>query len=259
MAADVHKIPFIKPSTSSSVPAPRSGHRCVADDKNLYLFGGFSPYHNELIFRELWRFNLDSRQWTLLQTTGPAPTDVCSSCMLHDNGCIIIYGGSGVPFGASNSDKLHVFIIKENKWILVEHISSEHNVIDGEEEVANQIIWDENPEAVIFFNFNRPLTIPIAGYGQSMVLSPEKDLYIFSGTSGREFFNCVIKFQFSTRRWSCPPREGGPFVLPRYRHEAVTYGDRFYVIGGGLGMSLYYIIIAPNIIMLSVFDHFTLY
>ncbi|KXJ09182.1 Kelch domain-containing protein 10 [Exaiptasia diaphana] len=68
-----------------------------------------------------------------------------------------------------------------------------------------------------------------------MVLSSDKDLYIFAGTSGRAFFATLIRFQFSTKKWSFIPRTSLPFISPRYRHEAVTYGDRFYVFGGGMG------------------------
>lgn len=241
MEEEIKKIPVIKPSSSSVVPAPRSGHRCVADDKNLYVFGGYSPFHSKLIFCELWRFNLASLTWTLVQTTGPAPTEVCSSCMLLDNGYIITYGGSGVPFGVCNSDKLHVFIIDESRWVLVEPTGNDNDDDDGSEihdEVSEQILRDEFPGAVMFLNFDRPQNIPVAGYGQSMALSSDKELYVFSGTSGRNFFSCVTRFRFSTKTWSYIPRKDDPFIMPRYRHEAVTYGDCFFVIGGGLGNTL---------------------
>jgi hypothetical protein len=222
----IKKISTIKPRDSSVIPAPRSGHRCVADEKNLYVFGGYSPHSNVQLFHEIWRFNFVTRTWKMLQTTGPFPTEVCSSCALLYNGHIIIYGGSGVPFGKSNGNKLYILILSENKWIVVDGVAKNENDLEVDDEEDNDL-----------YNLilGRPPRLPIPGYGQCMVLSPDSDLYIFAGTSGTEFNSFLTRFSFSSKEWEYIPREDPHSILPRYRHEAVTYGDKFYVFGGGMG------------------------
>ena len=198
----------VKPSNTSSVPAPRSGHRCVADDGNLYVFGGYSPHCQGKLFRELWRFNFSRKTWEHLQTNGPCPSQVASCCVLLDRGSMIVFGGSGVPFGQSNSNKLHVCDLKNKTW---------------EEIYTNtQCQRDETDRS-----------LPLPGYGQCMVLSPEGHLYVFSGTTGHEFNSYLFRFDFATRTWSYIDCQQPPF--PRYRHEGVSYGNSFYVIGGGMG------------------------
>lgn len=231
MAEDdcVRKISTIKPRFSTEIPAPRSGHRCVADERNLYVFGGYSPHSSTQLFRELWRFNFASRAWKLLQTTGVFPSEVCSSCLLLDHGHIIIYGGSGVPFGDSNSNKLHVLKLSEKRWSVVDGIAKREKIDEDDDDD------DDDDNEFLNLILGRAPRLPIAGYGQCMVLSPDRELYIFAGTSGREFNSFLTRFSFTSKEWEYIPREDPPYILPRYRHEAITYGDGFYVFGGGMG------------------------
>ena len=73
---------------------------------------------------------------------------------------------------------------------------------------------------------------PIAAYGQSMVLSNDKELYVFGGTTGLEFNSYLYRYSFSNHTWEYVKGENPP--VPRYRHESVCDGERFYVIGGGM-------------------------
>ncbi|EDO31221.1 predicted protein [Nematostella vectensis] len=199
----------INPRNTSPSPLPRSGHRCVADDRNVYVFGGYSPHYSEKLFRELWRFNIASQCWSRVITTGPFPSSVCSSCVLLNKGNLIVYGGSGIPFGQSNSAQLHICLLSKKEWI--------------ELETTTGYLYDKKP------------SLPIPGYGQSMVLSPDQDLYVFAGTTGH-MFNCYLsKFSFKTKEWKYVSTQNESVPFPRYRHEAVDYKGSFYVIGGGMG------------------------
>lgn len=69
------------------VPPARSGHRCVADSSNLYVFGGYNPDFEEAggsenedypLFRELWRFHFATATWQQVRTEGYMPTELAS-------------------------------------------------------------------------------------------------------------------------------------------------------------------------------------
>lgn len=147
-------------------------------------------------------------------TSGKFPREVASSCVVLDRGNLIVFGGSGYPFGYVNSNKLFICNLKKKKWVLkTENASSE----------------DES-------EFEGAVPIPPPGYGQSVVLSPDREIYIFGGTTGLKFNSHLHRFSFTKCEWEhliydeeCP--------CPRYRHEAVSDGVRFFVIGGGIGNS----------------------
>lgn len=73
--------------TGHCVPPARSGHRCVADSTNLYVFGGYNPDFEEAggsenedypLFRELWRFHFATATWQQVRTEGYMPTELAS-------------------------------------------------------------------------------------------------------------------------------------------------------------------------------------
>lgn len=75
------------PPTGHCVPPARSGHRCVADSTNLYVFGGYNPDFEEAggsenedypLFRELWRFHFATATWQQVRTEGYMPTELAS-------------------------------------------------------------------------------------------------------------------------------------------------------------------------------------
>lgn len=51
-------------------PTPRSGHRIVCNEGNLYSFGGFNPDYQRqgrpFLFAELWKFNKYREHWSLV-------------------------------------------------------------------------------------------------------------------------------------------------------------------------------------------------
>lgn len=77
----------LEPPTGHCVPPARSGHRCVADSANLYVFGGYNPDFEEAggsenedypLFRELWRFHFATATWQQVRTEGYMPTELAS-------------------------------------------------------------------------------------------------------------------------------------------------------------------------------------
>lgn len=75
-------------------PPARSGHRCVADSANLYVFGGYNPDYDESggpenedypLFRELWRYNFATDTWHQMGTEGYMPRELASMSRTYGN------------------------------------------------------------------------------------------------------------------------------------------------------------------------------
>lgn len=75
------------PLLAQRTPPARSGHRCVADNTNLYVFGGYNPDYDESggpenedypLFRELWRYHFATGCWQQIRTEGFMPTELAS-------------------------------------------------------------------------------------------------------------------------------------------------------------------------------------
>jgi hypothetical protein len=187
-----------------TVPMPRSGHRCATDGVFLYAFGGFNPNtQSKLFYRNIMCFHLSSKRWYKILTDGYGgiPRCVASSVMVLHKGRFYVFGGSGYPFGTSNSNEMFECDMRQQTW------HSERAVVPG---IRNDV--------------------PTPGYGQGVVMDPNKCMFIFGGTRGLIYNNDLHKYDFKTRRWesiscSMPPSA-------RYRHEMAGIEGGFVVIGG---------------------------
>ena len=62
-----------KSSSKSEAPRARSGHRIVYYNGQIYTFGGYNPESEALdehLFKELWKFNLITKEWKKIAITG---------------------------------------------------------------------------------------------------------------------------------------------------------------------------------------------
>lgn len=104
-------------------PKARSGHRIACDQRNMYSYGGFNPVISDTdpemrndeawitskpLFKELWRFNLSSQRWKRLPGQESMPNELASNAIILRGNTLIVYGGTGIPFGESCSNQLHV-------------------------------------------------------------------------------------------------------------------------------------------------------
>lgn len=85
---------FSPPPAGHRCPPARSGHRCVADSSNLYVFGGYNPDYDESggpenedypLFRELWRYNFATDTWHQMGTEGYMPRELASMSRTYGN------------------------------------------------------------------------------------------------------------------------------------------------------------------------------
>lgn len=209
------------------VPKARSGHRIAIDDLgHLYSFGGYNPHINSddedlsddsewlntrPLFRELWKFDMTQKKWIKLRTGGESPTQLASHCAVIVDRLLIVYGGTGVPFGQSSSNLIHTCNLDTLMW-----------------------------QKVRVSDTSDPAQQPIEQYGQAIAVDVDEGcLYVVGGTTGYRYTIDVHKFDFRTQTWHELYRKiwgntgNGPFPEERYRHEIVLYKKKLYVFGGG--------------------------
>ncbi|XP_014609183.1 PREDICTED: kelch domain-containing protein 10 homolog isoform X2 [Polistes canadensis] len=199
-------------------PKARSGHRIVCDHKNLYSYGGFNPcitdYDRDMrndgiwlsskpLFKEIWKFNLATNQWKRLPGRENLPDELASNAVVLKGNALIVYGGTGVPFGDVCNGQLYVCNVNDGKTSRV--------VAKGD--------------------------MPKPQYGQALLFH-KPYLYTVGGTTGREYTCDIHRFNFETGLWEkvyiCTGKDLSE-PMGRYRHELGFDGKNIYVIGGGTG------------------------
>ena len=81
--------------TSGGGPSARSGHKMLAVKKQLLVFGGFHDNLRECkYFNDVYSFNLETRCWTKLVTSGPEPSPR-SACQMFPtaDGRVVVFAG----------------------------------------------------------------------------------------------------------------------------------------------------------------------
>ncbi|XP_043504490.1 kelch domain-containing protein 10 homolog isoform X1 [Polistes fuscatus] len=199
-------------------PKARSGHRIVCDHKNLYSYGGFNPcitdYDRDMrndsiwldskpLFKEIWKFNLATNQWKRLPGRENLPDELASNAVVLKGNALIVYGGTGVPFGDVCNGQLYICNVDDGKTTRV--------MAKGD--------------------------MPKPQYGQALLFH-EPYLYTVGGTTGREYTCDIHRFNFETGLWEkvyiCTGKDLSE-PMGRYRHELGFDGKNIYVIGGGTG------------------------
>ncbi|XP_015909567.2 kelch domain-containing protein 10 [Parasteatoda tepidariorum] len=191
-------------------PSPRSGHRIVVTGGNVYSFGGYNPISvddavEHILFKELWVFNIVSKTWKHLKTSGNAPEELASHCAAFIDNHLLIFGGTAYPFGAKSSNDAHICNLKTLQWSKLETTG----------------------------------TPPKKQYGQAMAIFENK-MYVVGGTSGYAYSNEVHCLNLATKEWRQLNKCVGPSHLrseyepePRYRHEIAIEDNKLFVFGGG--------------------------
>nr|AON96615.1 kelch domain-containing protein 10-like protein [Bicyclus anynana] len=199
-------------------PRPRSGHRIACDDVRIYCFGGYNPYlpmnaiqrNNPTwtptmpLFKELWSFCIASRKWTQHRVDENMPEELASNAMCMNGRYLMIYGGTGAPFGNKCSNDVITWRTHENDAKL-------------------QVLEVTGAR-------------PPGQYGQS-ILCHDGAFYTVGGTNGFAY-NCdIYRLDLRTMVWEPifvgTGQEDEP--LGRYRHEVARVGNKLYIIGGGTG------------------------
>lgn len=216
----VTKQLFITDDGETIGPEPRSGHRSVCDDANLYSFGGYLKTdlvdNEHRLFEELWCLNFAELSWKLLPTTGTMPQELASHCAVLYGNYLHVFGGTGVSFGESTSNKLTRCDLRT-------------------------LVWEEVDTT------GEP---PDPQYGQALVLDEKKKyLYVIGGTTGFEFTMDIHRLNLVTKEWdlvyACKGDQPSE-PQARYRHEVAFDGSNIYVFGGGTSLSAFPLKVVPT-------------
>ncbi|UJR27391.1 hypothetical protein I4U23_008681 [Adineta vaga] len=194
------------PIDSSEKPHPRSGHRAIATESDLWIWGGYystSDNEEERMFQELWRYNFALRQWTLEETTGDGPVlTLASHSMCLFRNFLLVFGGTGLPFGHHLSNDLYVLDLKRRHW-------------------KRYHTHDQQPQQV---------------YGASMILNDDH-LYILCGTNSMLYNSDIYDIHLPTLKCQ---QIGNTFdeiedssETGRYRQEAYLHENKIFLFGGG--------------------------
>lgn len=87
---ELQRVQYVN-TASNTMPLPRSGHRIVSNDKNIYCFGGYNPDNAPRLFGEFWKFNKNTRVWELL--LGPEsymPRELASNAVIMENNLLMV-------------------------------------------------------------------------------------------------------------------------------------------------------------------------
>eukprot|EP00088_Acartia_fossae_P030476 TRINITY_DN3145_c0_g2_i14.p1 TRINITY_DN3145_c0_g2~~TRINITY_DN3145_c0_g2_i14.p1 ORF type:complete len:419 (-),score=42.95 TRINITY_DN3145_c0_g2_i14:221-1477(-) len=211
----------------SPIPKARSGHRIASYNGKIYSFGGFNPkileedeemledpFWNESrpLFKELWEYNLSSCTWRKIDVKGTIPNQLAShTAIFHpsQSGRLLVYGGTGNPFGSVTSSAIHVCDVNTGIFTKLNTASSTGD--------------------------------PMALYGQSITIDETGCLYTVGGTTGFQYFMDVNVIDLNScepswQRLNSTADPSEPF--PRYRHEIAVYKGKIYLLGGGTSTSV---------------------
>uniref|UniRef100_A0A1I7WMI3 Kelch domain-containing protein 10 n=1 Tax=Heterorhabditis bacteriophora TaxID=37862 RepID=A0A1I7WMI3_HETBA len=187
-------------------PGARSGHRVFIDEDFLYIMGGYDRTEDiARIYRDVWRYNLMTRNWQKMTVSGEFPSALASFTLCQMSPFsrdFVVFGGTSVPFGDTTSGEVYMLTIDDTQ-----------NSITS---ILLQVEGDKRPT-----------------YGHAMVRGPDPcSFYIIGGTTGHEFFLDVDRLHLSQGKWSWTAsgrgnREG------RYRLETILDGNLIYFFGGG--------------------------
>ncbi|VDP12334.1 unnamed protein product [Onchocerca flexuosa] len=196
----------------------RSGMRMACDRNYVYVIGGFAPLLENLLAKEVWRFNVLTNTWELMSVPEKDfPEELASFGSYFFGGSILsefyMFGGTAVPFGTRASNSVNLLKRVKNETFIWKRLKT---------------VGD----------------IPVKQYGSCLVYNNGK-FFVFGGTTGWEYNLEVRSLEpvFDAEKnggdrlepihWKWTLLHDGSDLNGRYRHEAVVVDDEIVLIGGG--------------------------
>ena len=159
----------------SPVPKPRSGHRIVCDYVgNVYSIGGYNPSidsdeegldedwrDSKPLFKELWKYSPTTKTWIKIRTSGGIPKHLASHSAVFINGTLIVYGGTGVPFGQTSSNQVYSCDLESYVWKSIEPTNPVNDMNIPPEGYGQGLVADRDEECIYVSRFNQLFRIRI--------------------------------------------------------------------------------------------------
>ena len=238
-------LPFewtLLPFNKSNSPSQRRGHSMLSTDTNLILFGGCDL--NAKCFNDVYFFNIDTLEWTLIENKGKVPSPrMGHSAVLYGNK-MIIYGGESND-GFKND--MFEFDIAKKEWKKFEF----YNKVATSRANHGAVI-DNNGRMFIFGGYSekgylndffyidivnkryKALTEVIGvppSQRENFVFEIVNDtIVLFGGFHEGGVLNDVYTFNTSSSTWETIKTKRSPY--PMSAMASIALGNKVYITGG---------------------------
>ncbi|KAK3921059.1 F-box only protein 42 [Frankliniella fusca] len=204
----------------------RYSHSACYHENSMYVFGGCTS--TSTTFNDLWRLDLNKRQWVRPLTMGTYPSPKSCATMVQYKDALIVFGGWTLPspFPLHQAwrlfNELHIYSIVKNRWMCINtafsppgmagHSASVHGdtmVIFGGlkaeahgQYASSNDVWCFDLEAQEWHKQATSDVKPHARYGQSQIWLGKDHLLIIGGCGGPNMvFNDVWLLSLSGKVW----------------------------------------------------------
>uniref|UniRef100_A0A674E630 F-box protein 42 n=2 Tax=Salmo trutta TaxID=8032 RepID=A0A674E630_SALTR len=185
----------------------RFSHSACYYDSNqsMYVFGGCTQSSCNAAFNDLWRLDLNSKEWIRPLASGSYPSPKAGATLVMYKDLLVLFGGwtrpSPYPLHQPERffDEIHTYSPSKNWW--------------------NCIVTTHGPP-------------PMAGHSSSVIGST---MVVFGGSLGaRQMSNEVWVLDLEQWSWS-KPTISGPSPHPRGGQSQIVVGNETLLILGGCG------------------------
>ncbi|XP_061583106.1 F-box only protein 42 [Cololabis saira] len=179
---------------------------CYYDlNQSMYVFGGCTQSSSNAAFNDLWRLDLNSKEWIRPLASGSYPSPKAGATLVMHKDLLVLFGGwtrpSPYPLHQPERffDEIHTYSPSKNWW--------------------NCIVTTHGPP-------------PMAGHSSSVI---GNTMVVFGGSLGaRQMSNEVWVLDLEQWSWSKPPISG-PLPHPRGGQSQIVIDDKTLLILGGCG------------------------
>lgn len=185
----------------------RFSHSACYYDSNqsMYVFGGCTQSSCNAAFNDLWRLDLNSKEWIRPLASGSYPSPKAGATLVMHKELLVLFGGwtrpSPYPLHQPERffDEIHTYSPSKNWW--------------------NCIVTTHGPP-------------PMAGHSSSVI---GNTMVVFGGSLGaRQMSNEVWVLDLEQWLWS-KPLISGPLPHPRGGQSQIVIDDQTMLILGGCG------------------------
>ncbi|KAJ1520014.1 hypothetical protein ONE63_004244 [Megalurothrips usitatus] len=185
----------------------RYSHSACYHENSMYVFGGCTS--SSTTFNDLWRLDLNKRQWVRPLTMGTYPSPKSCASMVEYKDALIVFGGwtQPSPYPLYQSwrlfNELHIYSIVKNRWMCINTAFSPPGMAGHSASVHGDVM-------VVFGG------IKAEAYGQ------------------HSSCNDVWCFNLNTQEWH-KQATSGVKPHPRYGQSQIWLGKEHLLIIGGCG------------------------
>ncbi|CAL1285269.1 unnamed protein product [Larinioides sclopetarius] len=235
--------------TTGKMPERLASHCAVVVDNHMVAFGGTGIPFGETSSNSTHICNLDTLEWTLLETTGDKPVEQYGQAMLvHDKKMYVVGGTTGFAY----SIDVHCLDLETKEWKVLGKRDRPSYDWEPEPRYRLEIAMHEN-QIFVFgggtasesFDFKEVPVFNIDNCSWKKVSTssefPEPrrchgcvqmgtDVYICGGFDGSVAFADIWKFDLDTFQWK---KLSVTLPTPIYFHSAaVSQAGQLFVFGG---------------------------